>query len=160
MKKLWIAFALMACLSFAACGESSDGGGDSAEEAVSPMVGTWVFDTDTAVAAIEKKLAEDPVPMGGMMLDIVKSMKAEMVISEDGTFTADMKMPDPMTGESKSETARGTWKLDGDQITITTTEKNGKVDENPDTQSATVKDGVITVPAQGGSPFEMVFRKK
>ena len=164
MSKLWIVFAMVACLSFAACGAQGGGesgeGGEGGEGGADPMVGTWELDTSAAVKAVEAKLAAEPNPMGEMMIQMVKAMKAEMTLAEDGTYTARMQMKNPMSGEEKNQTAKGTWKLEGDKFSLTTVEEDGVAKEVPDVKVAIYKDGKIVIAGEGGAPFNMIFKKK
>jgi len=168
MSKLWIAFALVACLSFAACG--AQGGGEGGEigtepepepaPVVDPMVGTWEFDTSTAVKAVEAKLAKEPNPMGEMVIQMVKGVKAEMVLAEDDTFVLNMQVVVPMSGAKEDIVAKGTWKLEGEKFIFTTIEENGVAHATPDVKVATYKDGLISIASKGGAPFDMIFKKK
>ncbi len=172
MNKLFLVFACMSCLAFAACGQGGGEGGDESgdesggggavkSDPVSPMVGTWALDTAAVVKALEEKLAQEPNPMGEMMIGVVQGMSAEMVLNDDDTFAVEMKMKNPMTGDGETELAKGTWELDGDKLTITTIEANGKVNETPDVKVASYQDGAIIITAgKGSAPFDMVFKKK
>jgi hypothetical protein len=149
MKKTWMAFALMFCLSFAACGGP-----------VSPAVGTWVLDGEAALKSFEANPPEGMPPQAlEPMKNMIKGMKGEMTMNADGTFEGVMEMPNPMTGEVKPSTAKGTWTLEGEKLSITTTEQDGKPEETPDTETAVLKDGVITV-TPAGAPFSILFKKK
>lgn len=164
MKKTWIAFALMACLSFAACGNGggTDGGddGDNGSEAVSPAVGTWVMDTDSALKMLTDNPPEGMPPQAlAPITNMIKAMKGTMTVNADGTYEGLMEMPNPMTGEISTHPAKGTWTLEGDKFTITTTEQDGEVQETPDTEVAVMKDGVITI-TPDGAPFSIFFKKK
>ena len=167
MKKTWIAFALMACLSFAACGNGgTDGGGDGdgdsgkPEVTVSPAVGTWVLDTEAALKSFTDNPPEGMPPQAlEPMKKMISAMKGEMTMNADGTFEGVMEMPNPMTGEVTAQAAKGTWTLEGEKFSITTTEQDGEVDETPDTEVAVMKDGVITI-TPDGAPFSIFFKKK
>ena len=148
MKTTWIAFTLMVCLSFTACGADS------------PAVGTWVLDGEATLKSFEENPPKDLPPQAmDPVKGMIKSMTGTMTMKADGTFEGVMGMPNPMTGEVKSQNAKGTWTLEGEKFSITTTEQDGKVDETPDTETAVLKDGVITV-TPGGAPFKVFFKKQ
>ena len=161
MKKMWIAFALVSCLAFAACGSGGeDGGNGDSGKPASPAVGTWVIDSAANLKSFEAGMDPNlPPQMLEQMKGMLAAIKGEMKVNADGTFTGAMEMPNPMTGKAESQKAEGTWTLEGDQFSITTTSENGKPKENPDTEVATLKDGLITV-SPAGAPFSIIFKKK
>jgi hypothetical protein len=161
MKKTCIALALVSCLAFAACGSGGeDGGSGDSGQPASPAVGTWVIDTAATLKSIESGLDPNTPPqMVEQMKEMIGAIKGKMKVNADGTFTGDMEMPSPMGGEAESQRGEGTWTLEGDQFSITTTSENGQPKENPDTETATLKDGVITV-SPAGAPFSIIFRKQ
>ena len=73
------------------------------------------------------------------------SGQAEMVLAEDDTFVLNMQVVVPMSGAKEDIVAKGTWKLEGDQFTITTIEENGVANATPDVKVATYKDGLISI---------------
>ena len=163
MREYWIAFALMACLAIAACGSGSgtEGGTEGgSSESVSPAVGVWVIDVDATMESFDAgKDPETPPQMAEMVKGMVKAMTGEMTVNADGTYVGVMEMANPMSGQKETQKGEGTWTLEGDQFSITTTKENGKPKENPDTETATLKDGRITISPEGG-PFSIIFKKK
>ncbi len=146
-------------------GKTGDGGGGVA--AVASPAGTWAIDKPHLKAAMLKLLDE----MVAKKIDEVKKqygidelpaeaktqMEAEMkdqrdamakqadevtmeiVMSADGTWTAIGKFGP----ETKNE--KGTWTLDGDQVTIKTTHEDGEKTDDPDMKTATWKGDVMEV---------------
>lgn len=91
-------------------------------------------------------------PMAAMMAEAFKAMDASLTFNTDGTFSGSSKM---MGNES---TMKGTWKLEGEKLSMTSTEEDGKPAN--ETKVATFKDGVITVEEQqGGKSLKMSFKK-
>ena len=111
--KIRMTFALMALLMIGLAGCGGDDG----------VVGEWTVDLDHFKSVMK---ATPGVPQDDAELQkAVDQMKDGMVFTfkKDGTFTASFK--NPMTGKVDSES--GTWKLDGEKLTITG--KKGDKDE-------------------------------
>ena len=88
----------------------------------------------------------------------VKTRAAAMTMSlelkADGTFS--------VTGQFGPEamTAAGTYKVDGEKITVTTTEEDGEAKEEPETFVGTLKDGRVVMRPKENMPFDMVLVKQ
>lgn len=136
-------------------GGGSGGGGASGGGGGSP-VGTWVLDGAAVKDAMmpkikeeydkgrkqfegmpaeQREMAEKMMPslekMAEGMLEMFGKMTVEIVLKDGGEFTYSAAMP----GES-AETGKGTWKLDGDKVVTTLTEKGGKPAEAKDQAKA------------------------
>jgi hypothetical protein len=61
-----------------------------------------------------------------------------------------------MMGQKKNSSAKGTWTQSGDQVTLTTTEEDGKP-KSGESKTATYKDGTLTV---SDGPMPIVLKKK
>jgi len=87
------------------------------------------------------------------MKEMPAGMKFEGVLDLKADHSVTLKMGmGPMMSEPT-----GTWKLDGQTITLTMKEKDGK--EEP--KSGKFKDGAITLEEDmGGKKLTMVFKKK
>ena len=132
-------------LALLACG----GGGAS---------GTYDLDTAALEVAMTEKLKGES---GGMMppgaeekiREMVGAMTITLVLSDDGTFAFNGVM-----GPEKMD-ARGTWKVEGDEIITTTTHEDGKKMSKPETNSDGYEDGKITLIGEE-IPFPMVLIRK
>ena len=126
--------------------------------------GKWTLDTEPLVAAMktrmaaelegktaeEKKMAEQ---FTGPMLEMMRKMKAEITLGADGSVDGSMDGPN---GPSKM---KGTWKLDGDKVTLTTKEE-GKTES--ETKVGTLKGDQIVIEetdADSKMTMTMVFRR-
>ncbi len=97
----------------------------------------------------EKKMAQGM--MEQMIGPMVKAMgESSMTFKADKTFEG--KGPGP-TGEM---TVKGTWKLEGDKLTCTTTEENGN--EKDEVKVATFKGGAFTLTEKGPDGKEMAIK--
>jgi hypothetical protein len=162
MRNLWIVLALSICVVFTACGGEGGGEGGGGGSMKPTVVGTWQMDLDAVMAALNAEAEKNPE--AGMMIKMLepmlKSMKAEVKFDDDGTFTGTMTMKDPMSGEEKTQVGKGTWKLEGDKLSITTLEEDGKKKDTPDTEVATFEDGVIKIKGEEDAPFSIVLKRK
>ena len=62
-----------------------------------------------------------------------------------------------MFGQTQENAASGTWKLEGDQLTMTTKDKDGA----EESKTVTLKDGSFSVTEeQGGKKMTMLFKKQ
>jgi len=128
----------LAFLLLAACGPAS---------ATNKVPGTYVVDTKALIANIPATDKEEAKKNGVDTEKMIAGMfeGTSMELLADGTAT----MKGPM---AKGEEGKGTWKLDGDKITITTKgeSKTGKFDN-----------GTITLDLPDGrGPKQLIFRKK
>lgn len=112
-------------------------------------VGTWNLDTSALLEEMKKNpnyKADDP--MTKQMEEALKKMKVTMVVNADNSFTGTAE------GMGNKSTAKGTWKLEGDKLTMTTTEEDGK--PKSETEVLTFKDGLITMEKEG---MKMTMRR-
>jgi hypothetical protein len=115
------------------------------------VAGKWTLDRAEAAKQIP---ADDP--MAEMMKKMVETMDFSFDFQKDGTVLFAMKME--MMGMKQSHTGKGTWKLEGEKLTITPTEEDGKPPADPTPQEGILKDGVIRVSGKDGSP-DLVLRR-
>ncbi|MFH0943989.1 MAG: hypothetical protein V2A76_02225 [Planctomycetota bacterium] len=124
--------------------------------------GTYEIDKKMLLEGISKQAMSMPGmtdEMKNQMAEEVKKqaeqMKMELVLAADGTFA----MSGDMAG-NKME-AKGTWKLEGDKLTMTNTWEDGKdlEEANYDTVVATFKDGKISFTPEG-APFSFTLIRK
>lgn len=151
------------------CGDKGGGSGGGGSFDPKSPVGTWKADmaplmgimkpmmdmaeqmfaaagTPEAKAEAQKGLEEAKAKMA----DLQKA-KMVLVINKDGTCTMDVDMP------GDKDSGAGTWKLEGDQLTIVQTMKNGKpVDKKDEAKALTFKDGKLTM-ADG--PIALTFTR-
>lgn len=145
----------------AACGGDSDsgeGGGGGAATDTTP--GVYKLDTESIMPFILKSVAQsmnkpvEELSEGERMMakEQVAKMSFQVELKADGNFQASGQM-----GPANID-AKGTWKREGDKVSITTTWEDGKEKTEPETKSATMKDGAIHIQEEG-MPFTMVLRK-
>lgn len=117
--------------------------------------GTGVYELDTK--AFEAQMMEGvPEQAKPMIKKMAEGMKGIMTLKADGTAEMSMTMPNPMGGEAKEDKTTGTWKLDGEKMTIV-----AKKDGKDDARDLTFKDGKLTlIDEQGGKKLTMTFNKK
>jgi hypothetical protein len=93
--------------------------------------------------------------------DQVKVMQS-MMKPGDCTLTADGKFDSSMEIMGKKTTIKGTWKLDGNKITMTSTEEDGQK-KNGETVTGTYKPGEIMVEMKdekSPQPIKMIMKLK
>jgi hypothetical protein len=117
--------------------------------------GTGVYELDAK--AMEAQMLEGaPEAAKPMIKKMAEGMKGTMTLKADGSAEMSMMMPNPMGGEAKEDKTTGTWKLEGDKMTIV-----AKEDGKDDARTLTYKDGTLTlVEQQGGKEMTMTFKKK
>lgn len=141
-----LAFSLVSC-----------GGGGSGVE------GTYVPDEAALRTAIKDWLSANPPPPGvsaeefGRLIDESIDEQAgawsmELVLEPDGTFTSFAKMG------TEAMDSRGTWKLDGSKLVLTTTHEGGAEKPEPEVMAAEFADGRITLREKMDYP--VVLRRK
>lgn len=74
-----------------------------------------------------------------MMDAMFETMVMTVELKEDGTCEMNGSME--MMGQKSEKSAKGTWKLDGDQLTMTTEDDTGK----KETKTVTLKDGKFSI---------------
>ena len=137
-----------AALVLGACG--GKGGGASG------VVGKWSVDkaeVEKLVIAEAKKNApeanaEQLEMMTKLAKDAATAMNLNLDIKSDNTFEVAMAMS--FMGQEQKMNAKGKWKLDGEKLSMTTTEEDGKAKTTEDTKVATFKDGKISLVMDGG----------
>ncbi|MDJ0522955.1 MAG: DUF5004 domain-containing protein [Planctomycetota bacterium] len=167
MRTFAIALLATTCLFLGACGGDSGGGGGSPE-------GTYVMDMESMKPEVEKMvgpmfdaamkmlemLPEDQraakkkelnAKKDEAMAEAMKNMNFSAVLNSDGTFHVK---------EGDAVKAKGTWKLDGETMTFTTTEEDGKKKDNPEALAGTFKNGTIRFKPEKDMPFDLVFKKQ
>jgi hypothetical protein len=97
-------------------------------------------------AAMEKKVTEQQAEM-------LSNFDFEVTLEGDGSFRV-------VGVKDGKDQAKGTWKLEGTKLLITTTHQRGKKEEEPETLEGTLENGVITFKPDKSMPFDLVFRKK
>lgn len=102
-------------------------------------VGTWVIDNERLLdlneAAIQETLPDGaPEEIAQQMRLMLQKLELELTLGKDGSAVGKSRAPDPRSsGGSVSSTSRGTWKVDGDRISIT---MQGEDEPEADTQTA------------------------
>ncbi len=106
---------------------------------------------------IDKESFKSNIPNGSKMpaemLDkMLASLTGALDLTADHAATMTMKMPPMM-----DMTATGKWALEGDKLTLTMKEKDGK----EEAETGTLVDGVITLSkVEEGQTMKVVFRRK
>lgn len=114
----------------------------------SSPVGSWTLN----VGAMMENMKQDPdyqkqAKEGGEMAakmikemeEAFKSMKMTIDIKSDNSFTATAEVM------KEKHTLKGTWKLQGEKLTMTATEEDGKPKDTPDSKDFTFKDGKLSI---------------
>ena len=124
--------------------------------------GTYVIDTENLIEVISEQAMKMPGmtdEMKDMALGEAKKqaeqMKLELVLNSDGSLVSTFEIM------GNKEEAKGTWKLEGDKLTMTNTWENGEdlEEEDYDTAVATYKSGEIHITPEG-APFSLKLVKK
>ena len=100
-------------------------------------------------------LDKSALPGGAAKDDLAKKLfedlNVEVKLNGDGTFKSTIQMPDVMGMGSKPGSKKleesGTWVADGEKLTFTTKDHDGK--KVNETKTCTIKDGVITLNEMG-----------
>lgn len=146
----------------------------SCGESQASVAGTYVLDSAAMDEAAKKMKAEidgmsedEKKAMGPMaamlpmMAEAMKAMKMEMTFKDDGTCVGSMTMK--MMGMDKTTTLEGTWKLEGEKITMTPTKEDGGPPKDATPKTGTFKDGKIFLKDKlggGDKEVEMVLVRK
>jgi len=127
--------------------------------------GTYVIDKaalkEMMNTMLDQQLAMIPEEQRGAQMEVAKQAMAAQLESMNMTLTfhsGGTVEYEGNTGMGQSESGKGTWKLEGDQLTMTKTERDGEKTE-PDSMTATYKDDKIIIKPEGTN-FEMVLVKK
>lgn len=151
MKKTLATFLAALTLSLvSACG----GGAGAAASAA----GVYTLDKaafkQTMLASMPEEAKKEKMAME-MVDKMADGMNVSIELKADGTATMSIKTE--MMGQKKDDTETGTWKLDGNKLTMTTKEKDGK----EETKTADYANGSFTVEHEdGGQKMKMTFKKK
>lgn len=145
---LTVLVALVAATVLSACGGDTSPG---------DLAGTWKVDG----AALKKEfLASEtakqiPEAMRGGIADAIGASDYTVAIKADGTWTSSGKM-----GQN-DQNEKGTWKLDGNKITVTVTHEDGKEIKDGDVYEGTVDGDVITAKSkkQADAPAVRLLRQ-
>ena len=138
--RLLISLSLL--LSLAACGSSG-------------VAGKYSLDTKALVDVMKKQMGpmfdQMPADQKKQFDEMLSKMKVEMTLAADGTFDVASEMPD---GKSQ---IKGTYKVEGDKITMTGKEV-GK--DKEEVKVGTVAGATITIEEEkNGQKMAMVFKK-
>lgn len=121
-------------------------------EAKASVAGKYQIDKQemekTMLAEMPAEAKESPEAKAALK-PMIDGMVGTIELKADNTAMMTLKIP-PMLDMSET----GTWKLEGDKLTITGKDKDGK----EQAKAATLKDGKITLSEdQGGKQIQMVF---
>jgi hypothetical protein len=152
VKKTLVVCALGLATSFALAGCSKEGGGGGVF--ASPVVGRYELDIDAVVAQAKEKAGAESMPPE-MVEGMLKNAKMDFEVKSDHTYVGSFTMD--FMGQKKESTTKGTWKQDGNQVSFTETENDGKPSEKKETKVATYADGRLTLADDG---ITLVLRKK
>lgn len=151
MKKLAFGWFLALSLGLVACGGA---GG---------VVGKYALDKDSMIkASLEqagagKAEGADLDKMKQMISSMVDSMKIELEIKSDNTFTTSATMPKmPGMDAGGVKKTDGTWKQEGEEIVFTDVNEDGKKKDKPETKRAKYKGGVLSIDA---GPMKIAMKK-
>lgn len=147
MKKALLAFSLLSLSFVAACGGAS-----------SKVAGIYEIDKVSLRAAMLSNMPAEAQkePKALEMVDgMIKDMQVTFDLKTDGS--AAMNAKTTMFGKTQEESTAGTWKLDGNKLTIQTKDKAGK----EESKTVDYVEGSFTVEEeQGGQKVKMTFKKK
>jgi hypothetical protein len=115
--------------------------------------GTYRLDRDSMLASLlDQRIEEAAEELEGLSEEErahrVEELRAE-VVKEMGEFslTVDLLAGGRFEASAlffgESQTAEGTYEIDGEKITLVTTHENGEEQENPEKISGTLKEGVL-----------------
>ncbi len=129
----------------------------------SAVPGTYKIDTKAMQATMEAamkeglegKSEEDKKMAQGMMEQVIGPMVKAMGESTM-TFKADKTFEGKGAAPAGEQTVKGTWKLEGDKLTCTTTEENGE--KKGEVKVATFKDGAFSLAEKGPGGKEMLIK--
>src|SRR5690606_4015002 len=127
-------------------------GCESAEEVAA---GTYTLDKESIKASLQKEIDSEGGqgnPMAAAMAQqMIESMTMTLTLDADGTASSNMSMM------GQTQNASGTWKIDGDSVSITMAEDGGE----PSTATGKLDGDTLEMQPEGGDemPFKMIFRK-
>jgi len=121
------------------------------------IAGTYTLDLDKSAAPLIEQQAKMQKMDEARKKEAVEQMKkmlhGSLELKEDMTFQCTTEI---MGGKS---TIKGTWKITKGTITLEQTHEDGR--EKKDTQSGTIKDGVVTIATmKGGHEMKLHFSKQ
>jgi hypothetical protein len=127
---------------------SACGGGNS------HAVGVYRLDGAAFADAMMGGAGANQPEMKAIRDTMVKGIEGSIELKADGTATMRMKMS--MMGADRSDDSTGTWKLNGNAVSITAKEKDGK----EETRTATLADGALTFEEErDGKKVKMIWRR-
>lgn len=140
------------------------------EETVPSVVGTWDVDMAIYKADLEKLAEEQLKQMPEAQAAAMKDMFTKFIagidessitveMKADGTWEAKMTLPKMPSGEIGQWSEFGTWKLEGNEFTLTTDTRDGKPVDKPVPGKGTL-DGDTLRSRSEGSPFDMVMHRR
>lgn len=125
--------------------------------AAASAAGTYELDKAAMKQAIQAAIPadqKDKMP-AGVLDGMVDGMNVTIDLKADGTASMAMKME--MMGQKMEDSGTGTWKLDGNKLTMTTKNKAGK----EETKTVDYANGSFSIEEdQGGMKMRMTFKKK
>lgn len=150
-KSLMSLFTGIALSTLVACGGAE-------ADAAANVAGTYKLDTAAMEAAMLAEMPE-PAKADPQSAKMVKEMAAGMDISfelmADGTAKMSSKIA--MMGKVTENSLSGTWKLDGDQMTMAMSEPDGE----EEVKTVTWKDGSFSITEEeDGQKMTMSFHKQ
>lgn len=132
-----------------ACGDSGGPAGSYKLDTSNLLDGAM----EKAAADMKKKAADLSPAERNLVEEKFKEMADNLqmtaVLNDDNTF----EVTGSMMGEKMS--AKGTWKLEGEKLHISTTESDGKKKDKPEEQVFTLKGDVIEMPGPAGMKLQL-----
>lgn len=149
MKKTLVASLAVTLFFVAGCGGASAGS----------AAGTYELDKaamkEAMLAAVPAEQKANKEAMA-MIESMASSMEGTVELKADGTATMRMKME--MMGKTMDDSETGTWKLDGNKLSITTKDKASGKDE---THTVDYANGSFAIEqAEGPTKMKLTFRRK
>ena len=85
------------------------------------VAGTYELDTKGMVEAMMANMPKEQAAAAEKNTERLKAMKGTMTLNADGSCEMSITVPGPKGGEAREEKATGSWKLDGDKVSVTAT---------------------------------------
>ena len=174
MTKFLTPLLTLALLSLGACGgeepadnggkgNKGDKGGDTNQsqpaDPKAKLAGTWVLENDKIMEMNESVIPDEATPeMKAMMAQMFAQMEMSITLNADGSATSIGKAPNPLGGEAETKNATGSWKLDGDVVTIEMKEDGSDTSEAQDGKIE--GDRILMTFTDGPAPMKMSFKRQ
>lgn len=118
--------------------------------------GEWTLDTTAMLEEMRKNpqfktMMEEGGESAVKFVDMIKSMKVTVDLNADNSFSGTME------GMGQKSTAKGTWALEGDKLTISTTEEDGRAKDPPETEVFTFNEETLVLEKDG---IKMTLKRK